>query len=201
MVEQPCSVYFMGADSTGKSELVKYVARAYGMRKVRDGAQRPSRGELPRRNKACACATWMLTSISAWCFDRQIAQESAAARPFVADRLDNLAYQRVRGDVSGELAAREEVRSTSRRSLADVVFLVRSASARAQRTTCACFHPEEQQALDAKIELCSFGVPRGHRRELAARRKNRLIGASLRGVHETWMSKSQRPWQKPADAR
>jgi hypothetical protein len=40
-------------------------------------------------------------------FDRQIAQEAATPRPFVADRgLDNLAYASEYGRCFGELAAR-----------------------------------------------------------------------------------------------
>ena len=127
-------------------------------------------------------------------FDRQIAQEAATPRPFVADRgLDNLAYASEYGRCFGELAAREEVQKYVEAQRADVVFLVRPHRAlRAEDGVRVLPSWEEQQRLDAKIELLLqlWGVPHVVIAEnSAARGKNRLIGASLRGVHETWMSK------------
>ena len=88
---QPCCVYFCGADSTGKSELVKYVATRYGMRKVPETA----RSVLHEEGYTLAGLRVKSETADAYqhaVFERQIAQEASTERPFVADRgLDNLA--------------------------------------------------------------------------------------------------------------
>lgn len=152
--EQPCCVYFMGADSTGKSELVKYVARAYGMRKVPETARSVLHEEgytLHSLRVRSADADEYQRAV----FDRQIAQEAATPRPFVADRgLDNLAYASEYGRCFAELAAREEVTRYVETQRNDVVFLVRPHKAlRAEDGVRMLPSWEEQQRLDAKIEL------------------------------------------------
>jgi len=152
--EQPCSVYFMGADSTGKSELVKYVAEAYGMRKVPETARSVLHEEgytLHSLRVRSAGADAYQRAV----FDRQIAQEAATPRPFVADRgLDNLVYASEYGRCFAELAAREEVQQYIQAQRADVVFLVRPHRAlRAEDGVRVLPSWEEQQRLDAKIEL------------------------------------------------
>ena len=152
--EQPCCVYFMGADSTGKSELVKYVARAYGMRKVPETARSVLHEEgytLHSLRVRSADADEYQRAV----FDRQIAQEAATPRPFVADRgLDNLAYASEYGRCFAELAAREEVTRYVETQRNDVVFLVRPHKAlRAEDGVRMLPSWEEQQRLDAKIEM------------------------------------------------
>ena len=162
LTEQPCCVYFMGADSTGKSELVKYVALAYGMRKVPETARSVLHEEgytLHSLRVRSADADEYQRAV----FDRQIAQEAATPRPFVADRgLDNLAYASEYGRCFAELAAREEVQQYVEAQRADVVFLVRPHKAlRAEDGVRVLPSWEAQQRLDAKIELLLqlWGVP------------------------------------------
>ena len=177
-VEQPCSVYFMGADSTGKSELVKYVARAYGMRKV------PETARSVLHEEGYTLHSLRVRSLDAdeyqrMVFDRQIAQEAATPRPFVADRgLDNLAYASEYGRCFGELAAREEVQKYVEAQRADVVFLVRPHRAlRAEDGVRVLPSWEEQQRLDAKIELLLqlWGVPHVVIAENSAARREEQI--------------------------
>ena len=177
-VEQPCSVYFMGADSTGKSELVKYVARAYGMRKV------PETARSVLHEEGYTLHSLRVRSMDAdeyqrMVFDRQIAQEAATPRPFVADRgLDNLAYASEYGRCFGELAAREEVQKYVETQRADVVFLVRPHRAlRAEDGVRVLPSWEEQQRLDAKIELLLqlWGVPHVVIAENSAARREEQI--------------------------
>ena len=154
ITNQPCCVYFMGADSTGKSELVKYVARAYGMRKVPETARSVLHEEgytLHSLRVRSADADEYQRAV----FDRQIAQEAATPRPFVADRgLDNLAYASEYGRCFAELAAREEVQQYVEAQRADVVFLVRPhKELRAEDGVRVLPSWEAQQRLDAKIEL------------------------------------------------
>ena len=154
LTEQPCCVYFMGADSTGKSELVKYVAHAYGMRKVPETARSVLHEEgytLHSLRVRSADADEYQRAV----FDRQIAQEAATPRPFVADRgLDNLAYASEYGRCFAELAAREEVQQYVEAQRADVVFLVRPhKELRAEDGVRVLPSWEAQQRLDAKIEL------------------------------------------------
>lgn len=176
--EQPCSVYFMGADSTGKSELVKYVARAYGMRKV------PETARSVLHEEGYTLHSLRVRSMDAdeyqrMVFDRQIAQEAATPRPFVADRgLDNLAYASEYGRCFGELAAREEVQKYVEAQRADVVFLVRPHRAlRAEDGVRVLPSWEEQQRLDAKIELLLqlWGVPHVVIAENSAARREEQI--------------------------
>lgn len=177
-VEQPCCVYFMGADSTGKSELVKYVARAYGMRKV------PETARSVLHEEGYTLHSLRVRSLDAdeyqrMVFDRQIAQEAATPRPFVADRgLDNLAYASEYGRCFGELAAREEVQKYVEAQRADVVFLVRPHRAlRAEDGVRVLPSWEEQQRLDAKIELLLqlWGVPHVVIAENSAARREEQI--------------------------
>ena len=177
-VEQPCSVYFMGADSTGKSELVKYVARAYGMRKV------PETARSVLHEEGYTLHSLRVRSMDAdeyqrMVFDRQIAQEAATPRPFVADRgLDNLAYASEYGRCFGELAAREEVQKYVEAQRVDVVFLVRPHRAlRAEDGVRVLPSWEEQQRLDAKIELLLqlWGVPHVVIAENSAARREEQI--------------------------
>lgn len=176
--QQPCSVYFMGADSTGKSELVKYVARAYGMRKV------PETARSVLHEEGYTLHSLRVRSMDAdeyqrMVFDRQIAQEAATPRPFVADRgLDNLAYASEYGRCFGELAAREEVQKYVEAQRADVVFLVRPHRAlRAEDGVRVLPSWEEQQRLDAKIELLLqlWGVPHVVIAENSAARREEQI--------------------------
>lgn len=168
----------MGADSTGKSELVKYVARAYGMRKV------PETARSVLHEEGYTLHSLRVRSMDAdeyqrMVFDRQIAQEAATPRPFVADRgLDNLAYASEYGRCFGELAAREEVQKYVEAQRVDVVFLVRPHRAlRAEDGVRVLPSWEEQQRLDAKIELLLqlWGVPHVVIAENSAARREEQI--------------------------
>jgi nicotinamide riboside kinase len=188
--DQPCCVYFMGADSTGKSELVKYVARAYGMRKVPETARSVLHEEgytLHSLRVRSADADEYQRAV----FDRQIAQEAATPRPFVADRgLDNLAYASEYGRCFAELAAREEVARYVEAQRNDVVFLVRPHKAlRAEDGVRMLPSWEEQQRLDAKIELLLqwWDIPHVIIAENAAARREEQIDWCLtaRGFTKT----------------
>lgn len=188
--EQPCCVYFMGADSTGKSELVKYVARAYGMRKVPETARSVlhEEGYTLRSLRVRSADT---DEYQRAVFDRQIAQEVATPRPFVADRgLDNLAYASEYGRCFAELAAREEVARYVETQRNDVVFLVRPHNAlRAEDGVRVLPSWEEQQRLDAKIELLLqwWDIPHVVIAENAAARREEQIDWCLaaRGFTKT----------------
>jgi nicotinamide riboside kinase len=180
----------MGADSTGKSELVKYVARAYGMRKVPETARSVLHEEgytLHSLRVRSADADEYQRAV----FDRQIAQEAATPRPFVADRgLDNLAYASEYGRCFAELAAREEVARYVEAQRNDVVFLVRPHKAlRAEDGVRMLPSWEEQQRLDAKIELLLqwWDIPHVIIAENAAARREEQIDWCLaaRGFTKT----------------
>ena len=153
-IEQPCCVYFCGADSTGKSELVKYVATRYGMRKVPETARSVLHEEgytlAGLRVKSETADAYQLAV-----FERQIAQEAATERPYVADRgLDNLCYASEHGRCVADLAERPEVREYVTRQREAVVFLVRPHhELRAEDGTRALPSWEGQNRIDAKIEL------------------------------------------------
>lgn len=151
---QPCCVYFCGADSTGKSELVKYVATRYGMRKVPETA----RSVLHEEGYTLAGLRVKSETADAYqiaVFERQIAQEAGTERPFVADRgLDNLAYASSHGRCVADLADRSEVKEYVARQREAVVFLVRPhKELRAEDGTRALPSWEGQNRIDAKIEL------------------------------------------------
>jgi nicotinamide riboside kinase len=151
---QPCCVYFCGADSTGKSELVKYVATRYCMRKVPETARSVLHEEgytlTGLRVKSETADAYQLAV-----FERQIAQEARTERPFVADRgLDNLAYASEHGRCAADLAERPEVGEYVTRQREAVVFLVRPhKELRAEDGTRALPSWEGQNRIDAKIEL------------------------------------------------
>ena len=124
---QPCCVYFCGADSTGKSELVKYVATRYGMRKVPETARSVLHEEgytlAGLRVKSETADTYQYAV-----FERQIAQEARTERP--------------------------EVKEYVARQREAVVFLVRPhRELRAEDGTRALPSWEGQNRIDAKIEL------------------------------------------------
>lgn len=151
---QPCCVYFCGADSTGKSELVKYVATRYGMRKVPETARSVLHEEgytlAGLRVKSETADAYQLAV-----FERQIAQEARTERPFVADRgLDNICYASEHGRCAADLAERPEVKEYVARQREAVVFLVRPhKELRAEDGTRALPSWEGQNRIDAKIEL------------------------------------------------
>jgi nicotinamide riboside kinase len=178
MNDQPCSVYFCGADSTGKSELVKYVSLAYKMRKV------PETARSVLEEEGLRFATLRARSSTAdeyqrLVFARQIAQEAATQRPFVADRgLDNIAYASEHGRCFAELVRREEVCAYVERQRGDVVFLVRPhRELRAEDGVRTLPSWEGQQRIDAKIELLLqlWDIPRVVLAESSAARREEMI--------------------------
>ena len=147
-------VYFCGADSTGKSELVKYVATRYGMRKVPETA----RSVLHEEGYTLAGLRVKAETADAYqyaVFERQIAQEAIVERPFVADRgLDNIVYASEFGRCAADLSERPEVKEYVARQREAVVFLVRPhKELRTEDGTRALPSWEGQNRIDAKIEL------------------------------------------------
>ena len=187
--------HFMGADSTGKSELVKYVARAYGMRKVPETAQRASRGlhaaQLARAQHGCR----RVSAHGVRSPDRAGSSYAASIRR--GSGLDNLAYASEYGRCFGELARAKRCRSTSRRSGRMWVFLVRPHRAlRAEDGVRVLPSWEEQQRLDAKIELLLqlWGVPHVVIAENSAARREEQIDWCLAARGSQNMDEqSQRP--------
>lgn len=153
LVYKPC-IYFCGADSSGKSELVKYVAKHYKVNKVPEQARAVLHEEglslaILRAKSADADSYQRLV------FERQLQVETQTSRPFVADRgLDNLAYASENARCFAELIKRPEIKAYIERQRQDIVFLVRpQKDLRAEDGVRLLPSWDGQQRIDAKIEL------------------------------------------------
>lgn len=160
--KQPACVYFVGSDSTGKTELAKDVERRYGLPRIHEGA----RAVLAEESLSLALLRTSSDVADAFqrrVFERQLELEKRS-RPFVADRglFDNLAYAATHARCYAELVERPEVRPYAEQMAKDVVFLVRpQKELRAEDGVRVLPSWEAQIAVDAKIELLhkQFRVP------------------------------------------
>ncbi len=175
---KPC-IYICGAESTGKSTLVKYVSRVYGIPRLNEGARavlaEDSISLASLRHSSATADTFQIAV-----FERQLALEQHATRPFVSDRglLDNLSYASENARCFSELVARPEVKEYTSKQQHDIVFLVRpQQELRAEDGVRALSSWEGQQRIDAKIELLLklFCVPFVPIAEANAARREDLI--------------------------
>lgn len=159
---QPCCVYFVGSDSTGKTELAKSVENRYGLPRIHEGA----RAVLAEESLSLAnlrVSSEAADEFQRRVFDRQLELEKRP-RPFVADRglFDNLAYAGTHARCYADLVERPEVRPYAAQMANDAVFLVRpQRETRAEDGVRVLPTWEMQHAIDAKIELLlkQFRVP------------------------------------------
>lgn len=171
-------VYFVGSDSTGKSELTRYVARAYGLPKVHESA-RATLDEEGLTLQSLRAKSADADAYQRLVFDRQLERERQTPRPFVADRgLDNLAYASEHGRCFAELLERPEVREYVELQRQAVVFLVRPhRDLRAEDGVRALPSWEGQQRIDAKVEMLlqMWRVPHVVIAESSSARREELI--------------------------
>lgn len=157
------SIYFVGADSTGKSELCKVVAAAYNLPRCYEGA----RAVLHEEGYSLASLRVSSKTADAYqraVFNRQLVLEANTPKPFVADRglLDNLTYAALHARCFSELINRPEVLPYIEKQRNDIVFLVRPQKGLRKRDGVRVLPTwEMQQRIDFGIELLlkQFDVP------------------------------------------
>ncbi len=125
-------IYFAGSHGAGKSTLVRWVARRYGLPMIHEVA----RAELTKREAELPVLrvdTGLTSEYQRDVFRGQIAAERAQTTPFVSDRcVDNLVYLAQNGNGLREVWESEECRAyvESLRAPDAIVFLVQPHASR-----------------------------------------------------------------------
>lgn len=130
-------IYFAGSHGAGKSTLVRWVARRYGLPMIHEVA----RAELTKREAELPVLrvdTGLTSEYQRDVFRGQIAAERAQTAPFVSDRcVDNLVYLAQNGNGLREVWESEECRAyvESLRAPDAIVFLVQPHASRVSADT------------------------------------------------------------------
>lgn len=119
-------VYFAGSHGAGKSTLVRWVSKRYGLTMIHEVA-RAELTKLEAKLPALRVDTDLVSGYQRDVFRGQVEAERGTARPFVSDRcVDNLCYLAANGNGLRELWESEECRAyvESLRAPGALVFLV-----------------------------------------------------------------------------
>lgn len=124
-MQRPLRIYFVGAHSTGKTTLARWVRDRYGLPMISEVA-RGVLAEMEERLESLRSRLDVVDRYQAEVFERQLAAEAGQAGAFVSDRaFCNLAYAAHHATILGRLAADARLRDYMDSVRGGLVFFLR----------------------------------------------------------------------------
>ncbi|HIG11085.1 MAG: ATP-binding protein [bacterium] len=121
----PHRIYLVGAHSTGKTTLARWVRDAYGLPMISEVA-RGVLAEMEARLDSLRTDVALVNRYQREVFERQIAAEAAQPASFVSDRaFCNLAYAAQHSTILGEITRESELRNYMDSVRGGLVFYLR----------------------------------------------------------------------------
>ncbi|MDP6538418.1 MAG: ATP-binding protein [Planctomycetota bacterium] len=202
-MQSPTRIYLVGAHSTGKTTLARWVRDRYGIPMIAEVA-RGVLAEMEARLDSLRTDLELVNHYQAQVYERQIAAESAQEGPFVSDRaFCNLAYAAHHGTILAEVfrdPRLERYMNSVRRGL--VFFLRPHRELLADDGVRAGVEWEEVVRIDGmvKVFLEMFDVPYIPVESLSMQERTRLLTRvlDLAGLEPAGgAARHLTPWREP----
>ena len=181
-MQRPVRVYLVGAHSTGKTTLARWVRDRYGLPMISEVA-RGVLAEMEARLDALRSNVELVNRYQAEVFERQLAAEAEQPGSFVSDRaFCNLAYAAHHATILSEIAADPRLASYMDSVREGVVFYLRPhRELVAADGTRAGLEWEEVLRIDGMVKLLLelFAVPYVPVESLSMQERTRLLDRVL----------------------